>query len=413
MKKQKLLALLLAGVLVLGFASACTGKGNETDTTGGVEESTTEAQTEAVTEAPPVKLSSLKLGGVEISEFQIVFDKSFTRIDCYEDYETYAKSFAAELEELTGKKLAVVSDSTSAAEHEIILGFASRAICTENYGSGKLDEDDVVVKYADGNLLLGATCLAGVRDACELLLEHIVTEAREGNKTEIALPETFDISTAQHVTRIVCVGDSITQGVGSSFDIYCSYPTKLQANLGTEYDVINLGWSGATMCSSNAVPELYPARSYINKSGYYDDLMAVAEKTDIVVIMLGTNDAGGTTPITNLLKNNMNTFKNDYKGNLSKMVNDLRAKNADIEIVLFNAPVSYRAAGEANYVAYLRPYQKEVAAELGIKFYDIYTHTKENMPSSDYPDGLHPNDAGYVKLAQGAEKGLRELFDLK
>jgi len=79
---------------------------------------------------------------------------------------------------------------------------------------------------------------------------------------------------------VACVGDSITAGVhASSGDT--TYPAMLQKKLGDGYKVTNLGACGSTMLKAGDSP--------FWKRPQYQAL--TAGKWDIVVIMLGTNDA--------------------------------------------------------------------------------------------------------------------------
>ena len=79
---------------------------------------------------------------------------------------------------------------------------------------------------------------------------------------------------------IGCVGDSITAGVHSTGGNH-TYPGQLQIMLGDGYKVTNLGACGSTMMKG--------ADSPYWKRPQYTTLTAA--KWDIIVIMLGTNDA--------------------------------------------------------------------------------------------------------------------------
>lgn len=54
--------------------------------------------------------------------------------------------------------------------------------------------------------------------------------------------------------RITCVGDSITQGVGSSNENLYSYPAQLQKILGDSYQVKNAGVSGSNVTKGKGYP---------------------------------------------------------------------------------------------------------------------------------------------------------------
>ena len=87
---------------------------------------------------------------------------------------------------------------------------------------------------------------------------------------------TFFVVAAMNQTkqiRVACVGDSITEGSG--------YPYELQLMLGSNYVVGNFGVSGSTV-SQNSI------RPYMNQPAFQQ---AKNFNPDIIVIMLGTNDA--------------------------------------------------------------------------------------------------------------------------
>lgn len=373
------------------------------------EENTTETTpADTVAEQEP-KLSSLKINGTNISEYRIVYPVSFTREQCFEDMSVAAEKLLAELEALLGVRLSAVPDTEDEAEKEILLGASARAECIRYYNEAtKLKTDEYCVMYSNGKLLLGADCLAGVVDACDVFVKHLKDEATKGN-TDVNIAEGFDLSGEKHITRVVCVGDSITQGVGAKDEISQSYPSQLQQNLGYEYDVINYGKGGATMCAY--ANTLYETRAYIEKSGYYDDLLAIAPYTDVVVIMLGSNDASGDPTVTALLQNDFNSFKTDYSIHLSQMVSDLREINKNIEIMLFSTTRVYPdGPRQKNITTYLRPFQTELAHSQKLGFYDMYEFSATKMTAADFDDGLHPTSAGYQKMAEAAADALKQQY---
>ncbi|MEM8891194.1 MAG: GDSL-type esterase/lipase family protein, partial [Bacteroidota bacterium] len=80
--------------------------------------------------------------------------------------------------------------------------------------------------------------------------------------------------------RIACVGNSITEGALLQNPPQESYPGQLQSLLGSGYEVLNFGYSGATVSNNSPLP-------YMSQQVYSD---ALASQADIVTIMLGTND---------------------------------------------------------------------------------------------------------------------------
>src|SRR5688572_11371569 len=81
-------------------------------------------------------------------------------------------------------------------------------------------------------------------------------------------------------SRVVCVGDSITVGGGTS-SASNAYPAVLQRLLGPAYVVTNAGHSGATMLSVSDLP-------YTSTNEYAVSTRLAALGGDVVV-QLGTN----------------------------------------------------------------------------------------------------------------------------
>ena len=97
-------------------------------------------------------------------------------------------------------------------------------------------------------------------------------------------------TTSLAVTRVACLGDSLTRGDGAHerrpprekrFTQRGNYPARLQDLLGPGYVVRNFGHGGASACNASDVP--YAAtRAYATARRW---------RADVVVLMLGTNDA--------------------------------------------------------------------------------------------------------------------------
>src|SRR5689334_8855673 len=102
-----------------------------------------------------------------------------------------------------------------------------------------------------------------------------------------ALPVAFGLLGAvlwapgANAAKIACVGDSITYGSGLGDRGTESYPAVLQTLVGSAHTVENFGVSGATLLKNGDKP--YWDESAYGSSGSFEP--------DVVVIMLGTNDA--------------------------------------------------------------------------------------------------------------------------
>ena len=83
------------------------------------------------------------------------------------------------------------------------------------------------------------------------------------------------------VTRVACVGNSITYGAGIANRDANSYPSQLQYFLGDDFEVRNFGVSGTTLLSKGNSP-------YVKTTAYSQ---SKDFRPDIVLIKLGTNDS--------------------------------------------------------------------------------------------------------------------------
>ena len=172
--------------------------------------------------------------------------------------------------------------------------------------------------------------------------------------------------------RVACVGDSITQGSG--------YPLRLQLLLGSNYTVRNFGVSGSTV-------SLNSTRPYMNQTAFKK---AEDFDPDIVVIMLGTNDAN---PDITLSEDN---FEADY----AQLVTSFNGLDGNQSIWAVKSPPifsnnsSYNNTLLANLVL---PKIDDVANKLNLPTVDIYNAFSNH---TDYfMDGVHPNPEGSVLIA--------------
>ena len=181
-------------------------------------------------------------------------------------------------------------------------------------------------------------------------------------------------------TKVACVGDSITVGARASTPAM-TYPALLGARLGAAYDVHNFGVGGTTLMRSGDAP-------YVNRP-QYDASGAFAP--DLVVIMLGTNDSKPP----NWSKSA--GFDADYQA----LVKDyaMLPSHPRMFVVLpppcFGTnPYNISAANIENGVV---PAIRKVAAETGASLIDVFAALGND--AADFPDNVHPNDAGNAKIA--------------
>jgi len=188
-------------------------------------------------------------------------------------------------------------------------------------------------------------------------------------------------------TKVACVGDSITAGVGSKGGPAFTYPGQLGALLGKDYEVKNFGNSGSTLLQQGDKP-------YIKQKQYQQML---DYKGDIYFILLGTNDS----------KPQNWAKKDNFKPSAISLVEAILGANPKAKIYI-GLPIP---AYPANYGIRdeiikndVIPALKEVATEKHLDVIDLY----EPMTGKGalVPDKVHPNSAGYSVMAAAIYKGL-------
>lgn len=185
------------------------------------------------------------------------------------------------------------------------------------------------------------------------------------------------------VTRIACVGDSITRGAGTDFPDWESYPMQLQRMLGKEaYEVGNFGISGSTLLNSGNQP-------YQKQKAFAE---ALKFKPDVVVIQLGTND---TKPDNWKLKAE---FVADYRDLVRQFLELQPRPRIYLSLPPFVGRVGqYGGINEAGILEQI-PMIEQVAAESGAAVIDVHGAflNRDDLLS----DHVHPNRAGAEVLAK-------------
>lgn len=181
--------------------------------------------------------------------------------------------------------------------------------------------------------------------------------------------------------RVICVGDSITAGSGTTNPERDAYPAQLQRMLGEAYLVKNYGVSGATLLNSGDKP--YQKTEYFQR--------ALASQPDIVVIQLGTNDAKPQ----NWKKHA--GFAADYQD----LVRQFQALPTKPRIFL-NLPPYVPGPGRAGItestVLEQIPIIRNVAKDTKASLIDV--HGVLLKRDKLFPDNLHPNTEGATVLAK-------------
>ena len=203
-----------------------------------------------------------------------------------------------------------------------------------------------------------------------------------------ALPDKMVVRQLPPV-RIVCVGNSITEGYGNTSQEK-AWPAQTNRLLGSRYAVLNCGVSGTTMFKNSEAP-------YWTTSNF---IRAKEANPQILIIALGTNDAHPSR---------WNKLKAEFKSDYLAMVDEFRQSGKDPIIYVCLAPPLFGLAkADQNKVVEedLIPLVKEIAREIGA--YIIDYHQPLLGANKEFPDDVHPDDVGSALMAKIAYQKIKE-----
>lgn len=400
-------ALLLAAAMILPI-TACGKSDKNPDTTAEPAESSAPTGTETSPDQTedPAKAGSLSINGVPLSEYTIVYAATTSgykrNTSMYNALEhgqendfnkVTAQELQSALAEKYGVTLSIATDSSAAGEHEILVGNTKRG-ADDVFASNK--NDDYTVGMSDGSLCFVGGAYGTTYHSVEYFMNYL-----SENAGDVDLPADFKLEGKHHLTVIGCIGDSITEGIGSSNSMY-SYPEAMNRILWKDCVVLNYGVSGMTMRNDTG------GWAYM-ATGRYSEAQRNAPNVDVFTIMLGTNDSRGD--IVGGYGKDQAKFEKGFSDLLAGL--SKRGKNA--RYILMNCPAYY---GNESYGAdYIVQWQGELYEKYkesyDLSFFDMRTFSKKNMPSKYFGDLLHPNDAGYVIMAEGIANMLKEYLGLE
>ena len=207
--------------------------------------------------------------------------------------------------------------------------------------------------------------------------------------------------------KVNFLGDSITEGTGTSGadKIFHALIAKKYGLTARNYGI------GGTRIAYQSSPSANPRwdRSFCDRFSQMDD------DADLVVVFGGTNDYGhGDAPIGTPRDRDPSTFY----GGCHFLMKGLIEKYPESTIVIMtplHRAVEERVRGEETL--YLKKYVeiiKEVAEYYSLPVIDLWASSgiqpKVDVIKQKYcPDGLHPNDAGHVLMAERIGNYLERL----
>lgn len=343
----------------------------------------------------PVDPESLSIAGTDISKYTIVYAPAYSTEflnefeqflgDEYEHNLVTANEVKDLLKSTFGVTLPVVADTAAETEYEILIGATNRAASAtftatadNGYGICVVGKKLIVKGGSDG--------------AAYHAVSAIQKAFSETTVANIAWNDGFSITGTARMKRIACIGDSLTEGsIGGHVTPELAYPAALQRLLWYDYNVYNYGLGGTSMINSSTNPYM--------SSPQYQDCITSGMQYDVILVMLGTNDS-------KVIGDTWTDAANDeFMACAETLFATLKEKSPDARFAFMNCPVKFTTAGYGN--AYMIPVQKAAAEMLADKGYDV-THydmrayTTAVLTSANFRDGLHPDYAGYMKIAEGA-----------
>lgn len=190
--------------------------------------------------------------------------------------------------------------------------------------------------------------------------------------------------TLAQAKQVSCVGDSITYGYGLTDRAHDSYPVQLERLLravDSTWRVSNFGVNSKTLLHRGDQP-------YIQTSAYQQ---ALASKPDIVIIMLGTNDAKPQNWV----------YKADFVSDYCNLIDSFQTLPTGPEVWIckpvpaFDNPYTISPTVVNQEIP---PLIDQIAAIKGTPVIDLYHPLLDH--GNLFPDGIHPNAEGAGIMAQ-------------
>jgi lysophospholipase L1-like esterase len=207
------------------------------------------------------------------------------------------------------------------------------------------------------------------------------------------------------VTKVACIGDSITFGARLDDRDKHSYPAQLQVLLGEGYSVENFGVGSCTLIRKG-------------KPTVWNELPKIKEANpDIIVISLGTNDTCGMGTCGDRM---CWEYKDEYESDYRDLIDELSNLPSRPQIfICAPSPMvletprlnSERVAGltiRKQRLQELIGMIKNIAKEKNVQFIDLNSPLDRISELFTENDGVHPNKDGYKAIAELVYQKLKK-----
>jgi lysophospholipase L1-like esterase len=206
-----------------------------------------------------------------------------------------------------------------------------------------------------------------------------------------AVRESHGARPAASSLTLMPLGDSITWGVGSSTGN--SYRSVLYDTLGAEGYARDFVGSGQNGTMGDPDNEGHSGWRIDQIAGIADSVLATY-KPNVVTLMIGTNDLNQNYQVPTAIDR------------LHALVDQIVTDDPGVTVLLADLIVSTNSTEEPNRPAFNQQVPGIVSAEQGagrhVAFVDMGALT-----TADLADDLHPNDAGYQKMADAFNGGVQ------
>lgn len=227
--------------------------------------------------------------------------------------------------------------------------------------------------------------------------------------TRYSIVTAIDVSSPKPVRVVAAFGDSITDGFGSKIDSLHNWPSllarKLQAlNSDTRaFSVLNAGISGNRLLNDQVGPS--------GLSRFQRDVLERSGTTD-VIILIGINDIGYQVlsghPF-NLIPESQVVSSDAIIAGMKQLLFAADTKGVNVvlgTILPFKNAGYYNAATEAKRQSVNAWIRSNASTRRVIDFDRVMGSPSDPLalnPAFDSGDHLHPNDAGYMAMADAID----------
>ncbi|MBQ7343316.1 MAG: SGNH/GDSL hydrolase family protein [Clostridia bacterium] len=201
---------------------------------------------------------------------------------------------------------------------------------------------------------------------------------------------------------ITFLGDSITAGVGATDTATERYSTVLSTLLGATEN--NMGNSGWVICTGGV------------RSSQLQNISNIPTDSDLVIVMLGTNDQNLANSSQYTLGTDGDTTTTTVWGATETMCRQLaeRFEGTNTRIIICTPPYQKGTDSEVagGHLYSLRDISNVImtcAKRNGLLYADV--NALANLTDDDMNDTLHPNTSGHEKIAQYLAKYILSGYE--